>query len=251
MSSRGPAIGYDHSVKRQYRRRVWSTLMRTTTPGPLGPSRAECHALILPSLEGDQIEVALAHGFAQDHLHVVDRNPAVVATLKRRYPHIQTYGVRASDAVRRIKKAGVLLDCANFDFTACLGDAFAREWNLIALHSKWRAPYAIALTLQKGREHPPWSQEIEAVADGLPEALDARLAIAAALWQWTRQGSRVHWFYTSQYRIARVPMVYGVFAGGPPACLAHLPPRLTLSAPPALVDGLQRYQMRMTVLATR
>lgn len=127
---KAPRGGYDFSRKRDYRRKVWATFREKLKEERRAV--ADSQALLMPSLEGDEIEVALNAGFREENLHVVDAEPAIVATLKRRYQKINTYGVRASDAVARIYAHGIRLDCANFDFCNQLSMPFFKELLLIS-----------------------------------------------------------------------------------------------------------------------
>jgi hypothetical protein len=104
---------------------------------------------LLPSIEGDEIEVTLASGFLEKNLHVVDRNAAIVATLKRRYPRIQTYGVDVLTAVRRRIPKGTL-HLANLDLCAPLG----HQWAAIAVvtASRLSPEGVIAATYLRGRD---------------------------------------------------------------------------------------------------
>lgn len=126
-----PRGGYDFSRKRDYRRKVWATGRDTLKR--YGLSVADSHALLMPSLEGDEIDVALNAGFRESHLHVVDHEPAIVATLKRRYPRINTYGVTVSRAFERLAERGIKIRCANLDFCKQLSMPFASELSQVAL----------------------------------------------------------------------------------------------------------------------
>jgi hypothetical protein len=130
MRSKPPG-GYDFSRKRDYRRKVWATFRDTLKRQHV--SIAESHALLMPSLEGDEIDVALNAGFREEHLHVIDREPAIVATLKKRYGKINTYGVTASKAFERLSKEGTKIRCANLDFCSQLSMPVGAEMAKIAL----------------------------------------------------------------------------------------------------------------------
>lgn len=147
---RGPKDGYRFGSKAQYRRGIWSGFRKL-----LGGQVADKHALLMPSIEGVEIEVALNNGFRQDHLHVVDDNPAIVATLKRRYPHINTYGVPVQAAIQRIMSSGVPLTCANFDYTGPLFTAkqMSTIVNCTNPHA-FTLGNAIAITMLCGRDDP-------------------------------------------------------------------------------------------------
>ncbi len=190
-----PEDGYDFGNKRQYRRTIWNGFAQLGTDG---------HALLMPALEGDEIDEALRHGFREDHLHVVDHNPAVVATLKRRYPRIHTYGVDVVRACRRIAKKGIDLVAANFDFCGPVSPAlFQRVQRVAAMHC-WAPRSRLAVTVLRGREHGTartwlrrrlflqtghnfWrGSEVRALAYGRPSIADrARIgAVGEALMDW-------------------------------------------------------------------
>lgn len=145
-----PDSGYDFGNKRQYRRDIWAEFRRRCDN-----SVAESHCILMPSSEGDEIEVALNNGFHMGNLHVIDRNPAIVARLKRRYPQINTYGVSASDACWRIKKSDIMISCANFDFCYSVGRPLVFELLSIAMTGIFTLDASIAVTLLRGREKSP------------------------------------------------------------------------------------------------
>ena len=120
VQRRGPESGYDHGAKRQYRRDVWAALSRHCAV-----PRSYAQAFLMPSLEGDEIDVALSKGFREENLHVCDENPAIVATLKRRYPRLNTYGVDVLKALGRCPS----LHVANIDLcgTVWTGAMAVRE----------------------------------------------------------------------------------------------------------------------------
>lgn len=142
-----PCAGYDYGTKRQYRRAVWKTL----TAGI--PTKSKVRALLMPSLEGDEIDVALSNGIREYNLHVVDRNPAIVAHLKRRYPRIHTYGVELTEAVDRIRRGGVgPFMCANLDLCGPLTEKLMQTLRTFA-YSGCMAPVSrVAVTVLRGRE---------------------------------------------------------------------------------------------------
>jgi hypothetical protein len=124
---------------------VWATF-RDTLKRERIPV-AEAQALLMPSTEADEVEVALNAGFREHNLHVVDKEPAIVATVKRKYPRVNTYGCTASRAVERILAKGVRLSCANFDFTYKVSLPFLEELSKIALMGHFRC------TLKEVGEH--------------------------------------------------------------------------------------------------
>lgn len=183
-----PPGGYDFGKKRDYRRRVWASFRESLKR--IGVSIADAQALLMPSLEGDEIDVAVNAGFKQSHLHVVDSEPAIVATLKRRFPFINTYGVAVSRALLRMRGTGIRLHCANLDFCGSVTLPFLRELTLIslignlgakAIHKKHRSSDVdgiqidgpgfdgifsdtafVAVSMLRGREATHWTGQFEA-----------------------------------------------------------------------------------------
>ncbi len=147
----GPDGGYTQSPnKRQWRRTVWRRLHEFVTQHACRPA-AEVDVALMPSLEGDEIEVAEARGFRQTRMHVIDQSPAVVATLRRRYPHLRaTYGVRVHRAFWRMEPNSIL--AANLDFTGCLSPALCEELVWIVASNALAEKSAIVVTILRGRE---------------------------------------------------------------------------------------------------
>jgi hypothetical protein len=144
---RAPAGGYDFEAKEKYRRHVWSSLARHC-PVPVGVASA----VLMPSLEGTEIEVAKRYGFQERNLHVVDYNPAIVATLKKRFPDIRTYGVSLERAVARMVQSGIVIHAANFDFTSCAGEKLYHTLEAIRREGALHRNGVWAVTLLRGRE---------------------------------------------------------------------------------------------------
>lgn len=122
---RGPVDGYDFGRKRDYRRKIWATFRDWMKRH--GACLAESHVALMPSSEADEIEVALDAGFREWNLHIIDDNPAIVASVKRRYRRVNTYGVSASSALRRMLSEGVRISCANFDFCGQMSQKYLNE----------------------------------------------------------------------------------------------------------------------------
>jgi hypothetical protein len=199
---KAPKGGYDFSRKRDYRRKVWASFREALKKPRLYASAdgtvtkksvvlADAHALLMPSLEGDEIDVALNAGFREQNLHVVDMNPAIVATLKRSYPKINTYGCEVGRAVERIADAGFALSCANLDFCNQISAKFVqelfrvvgagvygfrREERVIAEGEKtwkydtagdkaFRDPFIVAVSCLRGRESGKWTDNIQTHVD--------------------------------------------------------------------------------------
>lgn len=149
---RAPKTGYDFANKRQYRRDIWATFERGYREATHERSLADAHFLILPSSEGAEIEQALRRGVRQAHLHCVDDNPAIVATLKRRYPEIETYGVSVERAAERIAAKGVRLAGANLDLTGSLSFPYLERLARVIECGAWTDQAHVAVTALRGRE---------------------------------------------------------------------------------------------------
>lgn len=143
-SNRGPATGYDTDDKNAWRVDYWQQLA-AFIPKRL---RHQARVFLIEGLEGLEIERAYALGFVD--LHVCNNNPAVVATLKRRYPEITTYGVDAERAALRMKKAGLCIDVASLDFCSCLSAAVLET--IYAVRAASSDVSACGYNIMRGRE---------------------------------------------------------------------------------------------------
>lgn len=148
MDRSAPTQGYDFGTKRQYRRQVWRYFDLVTKH-----MKTDVHVGLMPSIEGDEIEVALSKGFRESHLHVVDRNPAIVAHLKRRYPRINTYGVTVGSAADRMVRRGIQLACFNLDFCSSMHASLLDEIQYVAASGCLAQKSAVAITMLRGREN--------------------------------------------------------------------------------------------------
>lgn len=231
MRRRAPRDGYgtgDDGSKRQYRRTVYSIFRHK-----IKPLCAEAHVLCMPSAEGAEVEVALANGFRETRLHLVDDNPAIVAHyLAPRFPRSHRYGVKAWRAVDRIASSGIRLTAANFDFTSNLHNGLATELYLIsATQAAFADQSYVGITIQKGRESGDWWTGIK---DWSPDRVDAVMRshgiegsmrsmlpglddlalsrIADVTWLLELAGyAAFRCLRAGQYRSAKVPMLWMVY----------------------------------------
>ena len=140
----GPDVGYATNAKNAYRLKVWSTLADRC---PVRP----CHAntLLMPAREGLEIDVARSRGFSPYRMWILDRNPAVVAVHKRRWPAIQTVGRELIRAEEKIP--GASLHAANIDL--CGNVSSELTWFGIRNTARLMAEDSvIAVTVARGRE---------------------------------------------------------------------------------------------------
>lgn len=158
MSKRGPAseaalkriapsTGYDFGAKRHYRRDIWAKFKKL-----VGVNRYRAQALLMPSAEGDEIEVALQSGFREENLHLVDANPAIAAHLKRRFPRATCYGVAVEDAAERLASRGIRLNVANLDLCGHVTGRSAATVNAFMETGAMLDAGAVAITVLRGRE---------------------------------------------------------------------------------------------------
>lgn len=145
----GPSTGYQSAAKKAWRDEVWWHISRLTDI----KKRAQLSVFMIESLDGLEIEKAKKLGFSEGNMHVCNANPAVVATLKRKYPLINTYGVDAGEALRRALKNHVELDVVSLDLCCCTCQSA-----LIATRSAgvgaawWGRPFLFAINRMRGRE---------------------------------------------------------------------------------------------------
>lgn len=144
----GPRGGYAFSEKARYRAAIWA-VFREDCQSTL----ATAQALLLPSVEGTEIEVALAHGFREENLHVVDWNLKIVVALKERFPAINIYGCSLAQAMHQMAVEKVRLDVANFDLCGPVGDELLPTLRFAAASSVIAPGGLLAITVLRGREH--------------------------------------------------------------------------------------------------
>lgn len=175
MKRSAPESGYVGGTKNQYRRNVWAAFKAAC--GTQGWSKSQAHALLMPSAEGKEIDVALAAGFRENRLHVVDKNPAIVAHLKRRYSKINTYGVDIGAAAERIRRSGVRLKVANLDL--CSNVSWSLCEDVLAGFSDAQClddVSYVALTVLRGRERTDIFNPIAERPDLFLDTWDERFA---------------------------------------------------------------------------
>lgn len=150
MKRRAPESGYVGGVKNHYRRNVWATFREAAKRQ--GWARGSCHVLLMPSIEGKEIEVAEAAGFRRDHMHVVDENPAIVATLQRKYPGFHSYGVDVGVAAERIAAKGIAIRFANLDLCGQVSRTLSHDLARFAQSGCLDDMAYVAVTQLRGRE---------------------------------------------------------------------------------------------------
>lgn len=143
---RAPAGGYDFPEKAMYREMVWSRLSKA----PFG------NALLMPSTEALEPEVAERHGFSMDRQYWVDANPANIAVLSGRYDNVVkvpgAHGQMVSEACQRFAAAGVRFTAANLDFTSCVNSGLVGEVRAVWGSGALAGQSLVSTTLLRGRE---------------------------------------------------------------------------------------------------
>ncbi len=158
MIRRAPKVGYSTPEKRRYREVLYAGFKRV-----FGQSIGRRQLLLMPSAEGEEIEVALKAGFRIGNLHVVDKNPAIVAVLNRRYKNkLLTYGRPVDEAIALIAERNIPLDAVNLDLCAPIGDTW--HTYLRKCFGELFFPCAVAVTVQRGRETGECAKVISEVA---------------------------------------------------------------------------------------
>lgn len=158
MKTREPEAGYDFPAKQLYREHVYRLFQKHGLRPTIAP------LLLLPGREGLEIPVAQKAGYLLDNMHAVDQNPAIAATLHRKYPELNVYGVNVARAMPRIFNAGVRLRVLNLDFTTCWSESLARELAFIGsfLPMRDEQSVVVAITLLRGREQRAVLDEVAA-----------------------------------------------------------------------------------------
>ena len=143
-----PDGGYDHETKILYRDWVWESISEVSRHWT---QRGQHPVAIMPSIEGSEIPY---HAFDKHFydLHVIDRNPAICATLKKRYPSITTYGVSTAKAHHRMARHRVMLSAAHLDYCSPGGSFLAREVADCAAAGVWKNGAMIVINMLRGRE---------------------------------------------------------------------------------------------------
>lgn len=143
-----PDGGYSFEEKAGYRRFVWDAIASRSQWREPGQA-----VLLMPSLEGLEIDEALSRGFRERDLHIVDLNPAIVATLKRdRYRQVTGYGVSVHRAHRRIAKAGLRLYGASIDLCSTSSWKTSRELAVCSDADCWQSGARVVVNVLRGRE---------------------------------------------------------------------------------------------------
>jgi hypothetical protein len=201
MNRRAPKEGYDFGNKRQYRREVWSVFRLFAHT-----DRFRARVLLMPSAEGDEIEVALRNGFRLENMVIVDRNPAIVATLNRRYGNrMQAMGCDVVRAAERLVAAGQWVNIANLDLCGHTGSSadVARQFVDTGVFGECGM---LAVTCLKGRETASTMDNLNQMTtatrvmnDEWPELITANPEWVARLKALpVKTNVRLHWI---QYRL--------------------------------------------------
>jgi hypothetical protein len=144
----GQDMDYDFEAKREYRDYIWKILRDTC-----GPGRREMNALLLPGLSGDEIMIAVREGFRRNRIVIVDKNPAVVASVHRKFPDIRkAYGVPVSRVGERLVQDKIVIHCANLDLCGPVSWPSLREITAFARSRCLANGSFVAVTALRGRE---------------------------------------------------------------------------------------------------
>ena len=160
MKRRAPKGGYLFDDKDTYRKVIWQEFAKAVNP-------RTANVLMMPSIEGREIEVAERCGFRRDRIYVVDMNPAIIVSLRARYPGLPTvkgaHGVTVGLACERLAEAGVKIRAMNLDFTACAGAPMVSELDVVMRSGAMMVggTSVLAVTQLRGRETGRWGGEGE------------------------------------------------------------------------------------------
>ena len=143
-----PADGYDFPSKRDYRRRIWAYFGREIK------NRKEAHVCLLTDTDPGELHIALKHGFREDHIHAVNHEPAVIATVRRKsgLSRMNTYGRDIAEACELMAKNGVRLSAANLDLCGCASGLLSATLKRIFASGVFGDGALVAVTMLRGRE---------------------------------------------------------------------------------------------------
>ena len=155
-----PEGGYTSGQKKHYRRDVWSFIDRSWKTAFVHPYVAvlDREVLILDTSDGYEFEELLRRGYDSRRIHVVNRNPAELAVLQRRYrddPRMRgpfvPHGKDAREAVYDLLERGTTrFHGINFDFCAPVSRGLI---GTVSLAGGLLAPWAsMVVTVMRGRE---------------------------------------------------------------------------------------------------
>jgi len=144
---RGPRQGYDFKEKEKYRNLVYSHAVAS-----FDPYVEKKRIMILPSLEGREIQIALGSGFKEENIIIVDDRPAIVATLKRKYPKVKAYGVDLAIACEREAATGSKIDMLNADLCGNIGPSIYNKLRRITKSGVLNDGALFFITMLAGRE---------------------------------------------------------------------------------------------------
>lgn len=150
---RGPISGYSSDAKQNYRFKVWSAIAPRIKHH--FESRSRSHVLLMPSVGGEEIEVAISCGIPEDRIIAVDENPALIASAKWRKtrPLVKCYGSSLSRAAERIAKDGHVLSAANLDLCNNFSEDLVSEVAGFFSSATRFDEFCFSVTVMKGREN--------------------------------------------------------------------------------------------------
>jgi hypothetical protein len=107
-------------------------------------------AFIVETTEALEIREALSRGFQEKNISVCNVNPAIVATLKRRFPGVTTYGCDAETALRRAYSAGDRFGVVSLDLCGPISHRYLLT--LDAVRPVLDGIGVVGMTMLRGRE---------------------------------------------------------------------------------------------------
>lgn len=149
---RGPDIGYKSDAKMEYRNNVWDHISKNQLWRIQRSDNLK--VLLMPSKDGEEIDVALNYGFKEDQIICVDENPAIIASSKwrKKHPKVHFFGCKISEVGNKIKSKGWKLSAANLDFCNNLSQELIDETLSIIKSNVFDTEFTLFITMMKGRE---------------------------------------------------------------------------------------------------
>jgi len=164
---RGPSSGYSSGAKAQYRSDVWESF--TDFAKATIRSVSDAYAIILPSKDGEEIEVAIQYGVPEEKIICVDENPALIAASqwRKKFPRCKYYGCKISQLPEKLEEDGRRVAIANLDLCNNFSEDLLDE-----IQSFFKTPryegFNVSITVSKGRENKAVTALLGMVAGSLP-----------------------------------------------------------------------------------
>jgi len=139
-------LKYTNDAKMLWRRELWGYIAQLVD---LDWGRVA----ILPAKNGMELDVLRSFGVGDDQIHIIDKNPAIVATHRKRTPTLGgTYGVTLARAFEIMAARQMVIQAAHIDLCTNLNDHMLAEISHVVSSGVLDINGVLAITILRGRE---------------------------------------------------------------------------------------------------